>query len=251
MLKTFTLFSAIVLFTQSAWASIDSKIESPNSEPQPIQLTPYEAKYEATWKAGWFPITIEATRTLEKADNHWKISFEAYSSVADLSEISEFEIQQQQILPIKYRYKTSGFLSKKLRTIEFDREKNKTWLPYKDIWTDYQLTNDTQDHLSYREQIRLELMTGKNQLGYPVTYKSRLKNYQFEIIGESKMNTQNGPITVVEIRQIGLKKKETNQIWLAKDFEYIIVKLKAKKKGTTNTIKLKHAQIGQKTLSGL
>lgn len=235
----------------STFASEDVITETPNINQQSIQLTPYKAKYEATWKAGWFPITIEATRTLEKSDDHWKISFEAYSSVADLSEISEFEVKQQQVLPIKYRYKTSGFLSKKLRTIEFDREKNKTWLPYKDAWTDYQLTNETQDHLSYQEQIRLDLMTGKTQLTYPVTYKSRLKSYQFEIVGESKMNTKNGPINVVEIRQTGLKKKETNQIWLAKDFEYIIVKLKAKKKGTTNTIKLKHAQLGQKTLSGL
>ena len=94
-------------------------------------------------------------------------------------------------------------------------------------------------------------MAGKTLLTYPVTYKSRLKSYQFEIVGESKMQTKGGAINVVEIRQTGLKKKESNQIWLAKDFEYIIVKLESKKKGTTNTIKLKQAQLGQKTLSGL
>ena len=226
-----------------------SKPEHPETT---YSLSPYTANYEATWKAGWFPITIDATRTLEKVDNNWKISFEAYSSVADLSEISTFEQQGNKVLPINYRYKTSGFLSKKLRTLEFNRQEGKAWLPYKDIWGNYELTEETQDHLSYQEQIRLDLMAGKTKFSYPVAYKARLKNYQFEVVGETQLKTALGRLNVVEVRQTGLKKKESNHIWLAKDFEYLIVRLKAtKSNGTSNTIKLKHAQFGQKAVTDL
>lgn len=249
MLKLIHIFFFSLVFSQFLYA--DNVTTTPIAKAL-ISFTPYTAKYEATWKAGWFPITIDATRTLEKTEDHWKISFEAYSSVADLSEISEFELIEQQVTPIKYRYKTSGFLSKKLRTLEFNRDENKTWLPYKDIWANYDLTQEVQDRLSYQEQIRLELMAGKTSFSYPVAYKARLKTYQFEVIGESTIKTAQGPTPVIEVRQIGLKKKEHNHIWFAKDYEFIIVKLKStKSNGTSNTIKLKHAQIGQKTLSGL
>jgi hypothetical protein len=215
-------------------------------------LKPYTAQYEATWKAGWFPITIEATRTLEKLGDNWKVSFEAYSSVADLSEISEFSLLENQILPIKYRYKTSGFLSKKLRNLEFNRTENKVWLPYKDVWGDYELTDSIQDHLSYQEQIRLDLINGKSELSYPVTYKNRLKQYDFSIVGKATLKMDQGNIETIEIKQIKNKDKESTHIWLAKDYDFLIVKLQTiESNGVSQTLKLKQAIIGNKKLSGL
>jgi hypothetical protein len=252
LLKFISIICLLLVSAQATHANTSSANATITSQTPAIKLTPYTANYEATWKAGWFPITIDATRTLEKVNNHWKVSFEAYSSVADLSEISEFNLTDQQITPINYRYKTSGFLSKKLRTLEFNHEKGKAWLPYKKKWGNYELTREVQDNLSYQEQIRLDLMAGKTEFNYSVAYKNRLKKYQFVIAGESTMNTSSGPISVIEVRQIGLDKKESNQIWLAKDHEFLIVKLKVtKSNGTSNTIKLKQAKIGQDTIHGL
>jgi hypothetical protein len=224
-----------------------------NSPLNPPILKPYTAKYEATWKAGWFPITIEATRTLEKLEgNNWKVSFEAYSSVADLSEISEFSLSGNQIFPVKYRYKTSGFLSKKLRNLEFNREENKVWLPYKDTWGNYELTDSIQDHLSYQEQIRLDLISGKSEFSYPVAYKNRLKQYDFSIVGKATLKMDQGNIETIEIKQIKSKDKESTHIWLAKDYDFLIVKLQTiESNGVSQTLKLKQAIIGNKKLSGL
>ena len=215
-------------------------------------LKPYVAEYEATWKAGWFPITIEATRTLEKIGDNWKVSFEAYSSVADLSEISEFTLLEDQILPITYRYKTSGFLSKKLRKLEFNRDKNKVWLPYKETWGNYELTNSIKDHLSYQEQIRLDLINGKTELSYAVAYKGRLKQYEFSVVGETSLKTTQGNMRAIEIKQNKSKDTESTHIWLAKDYDYLIIKLQTtKSNGVSQTLKLKQAKIGNKKISGL
>jgi hypothetical protein len=233
-------------------ATNKKQVLNDNSPLDSLILKPYKAKYEATWKAGWFPITIEATRTLEKLGNNWKVSFEAYSSVADLSEISEFSLSKNQILPVKYRYKTSGFLSKKLRNLEFNRKENKVWLPYEDTWGSYELTDSIQDHLSYQEQIRLDLISGKSEFSYPVAYKNRLKQYDFSIVGKATLKMDQGNIETIEIKQIKSKDKESTHIWLAKDYDFLIVKLQTiESNGVSQTLKLKQAIIGNKKLSGL
>jgi hypothetical protein len=256
LLKLFFSFFLVSIISGSLFADIPTVVsQNPQFEQSDQvnrELTPYTAKYEATWKAGWFPVTIDATRTLQKIDGHWKVSFEASSSVADLTEISEFSILNQQILPINYRYETSGLLSKKLRTLEFNRNEKKAWLPYKKTWGNYPLTNEIQDHLSYQEQVRIDLMNGKTEFLYPVAYKSRLKQYEFKLVGESTLPSKQGPINVIEIKQVKTKGKESTHIWLAKDYNYLIVKLRStKSNGISLTLKLKYAKTDHKELSGL
>ena len=223
-------------------------------------LTPYRADYEATWKAGWFPITVQAIRTLIQltpepdSDNQaqWQLTFEVYSSVADLSEISQFSIQKNTIKPINYRYKTSGFLTKKRRVQEFDWQENKVWLPNKNIWGEYSLPKNLQDNLSYQEQIRLDLRQGKNEFSYPVAYKHRLKEYQFKVTGESQLKTQQGFITAIEVAQVQPKNpKESTLLWFAKDHDFLLLKLETKKKnGNKHTVILKNVQMGEVSIIG-
>ncbi len=223
-------------------------------------LTPYRADYEATWKAGWFPITVQATRTLKKLDPQpdnddsaqWQLTFEAYSSVADLSEISQFTIQEHTIRPVNYYYKTSGFLTKKRRSQEFNWQKNKVWLPNKDIWAEYSLPENLQDNLSYQEQIRLDLRQGRTEFSYPVAYKHRLKEYQFKVVGESQLKTKEGLITAIEVAQVQLKKpNESTRLWFAKDHDFLLLKLETKKRnGNKHTVILKNAQMGDTTVIG-
>jgi hypothetical protein len=230
LLKLIFSFALSCIISVSLYAAVNNQNLQP--EQADFQLTPYTAKYEATWKAGWFPVTIDATRTLVKEDNHWQVSFEAYSSLADLSEISEFTLVNQHILPIYYRYKTSGFLSKKLRTLEFNREEEKTWLPYKKQWANYELTNEIQDHLSYQEQVRIDLMNGKTSLSYPVAYKSRLKNYEFEVIGHELISTGLGRFNATKVARVYPKGKFYAQhAWFIPELNHTLARLWRMKKG--------------------
>ena len=216
-------------------------------------LSPYSAKYEATWKAGWFPITVQATRTLQQTeDKLWQLSFEAYSSVADLSEITKFNVTDATIKPHSYRYKTTGFLSKSKRSQEFHWDENKLWLPNKDMWAEYELPENLQDNLSYQEQIRLDLMSGLTEFHYPIAYKNRLKHYYFEVVGETTLKSKQGPITAIQVKQTKLKnKKESTLLWYAKDFEYVLLKLKkVKSNGNKSVILLKEAQLKNEILKG-
>lgn len=216
-------------------------------------LSPYSATYTATWKASWFPITVEAHRSLKNIDKDmWQLSFEAYSSVADLSEISQFQFKDEQIKPDSYRYKTSGFLSKKHRLQEFHWDDKKVWLPLRSIFGNYTLEEGIQDNLSFQEQLRLDLAKGKTEFDYKVTYKNRLKHYFFEVAGERKIKLKGQTISAIEVKQTNLKhKKEALSIWFAKDFDHLLIKLhKVRKNGNKHTILLKEAHLQGQTLKG-
>ncbi|MFT5592768.1 MAG: hypothetical protein ACI8SR_001130 [Oceanicoccus sp.] len=238
-----TLF--IVLTSQYSWSD-DTASQTSSA------FSPYEANYEATWKAGWFPITVDATRTLAKTeDGLWQLTFEAYSSVADLHEQSQYSIENQTVKPQHYRYKTSGFLSKKRRAQTFDWEKQQVWIPERDEWADYTLTLGIQDNLSYQEQIRLDLMAGKSEFSYEVAYKNRLKHYDFKVAKRGQTKTKQGLINTIEVIQEKDNNKESTRIWFAVDYEYLLIKLETKQKnGDSNTISLKSATIQDKTLQG-
>ncbi len=251
------LFNTLLIFSPT-WLSFadaplvpgDSTIKSTATG---STLTPYSANYEVTWKSGWFPITVKASRTLKRSEEFdWQLSFEAYSSIADLSEISYFNIEQQTIRPQKYRYKTTGFLTKSKRSQEFNWAEKKLWLPNKEVWAEYELPENLQDNMSYQEQIRIELMAGKKEFEYPIAYKNRLKHYYFEVVGESQLKTKQGLINALEVKQTHLKsKKESTRLWYARDYEYLLLKLeKVKSNGNKNTILLKNAQLENRTLLG-
>lgn len=226
------LFSAFAQSTES-------------STPAPIELlSPYTAKYTATYDAGWFPISVSATRELKKLeDQSWQISFEAYSSIADFSERSQFTLEQQ-IKPLEYQYKTSGFFSKKRRSKTFDWE-NKTVQINKDQKADYEVPNHLLDNISYQEQMRLDLAQGQTKLAYDVAYKERIREYEFKIIGEQTFDSSIGKIKTVKVAQTNHRnKKEKTHIWFAKDHQYLIVKLFiVDRHGDKNTITLKNVQI--------
>lgn len=234
-------------------ASQSSLANDTNQAPKPApSFIPYKASYEATWKAGWFPITVDASRELSKLENGlWQLTFEAYSSVADLHEETQYSIESNTVKPQEYRYKTSGFLSKKRRSQTFDWEKQQVWIPNRDAWANYELTLGIQDNLSYQEQIRLDLMAGKTEFSYSVAYKNRLKNYKFKVAKYGKTKTKQGLINTVEVIQEKDNSKESTRIWFAVDYNYLLIKLKTKQKnGDSNTISLKKATLEDNVLLG-
>ena len=92
-------------------------------------------------------------------------------------------------------------------------------------------------------------MNGKTDLAYPVTYKHKLKTYEFEIIGEKILKGAHGPIKTIEVKQkINKHNKLDNRIWFAVEHGFLMVKLKQKRgDGNTQVIILKNAVVNGQT----
>jgi hypothetical protein len=211
----------------------------------------FTADYNATWTGGWFPINVDAKRSLAyKEDGSAILTFEADSAIAGLEEISTFRFLENTIQPLQYRYLRTGLFKEKDRNQLFD-------------WQEKQITNGdnqkvfeghwhdkVQDNLSYNLQASIDLQQGKTQFTYPVFDRNKVKDFKFQLVGFESLKTKVGTLRTVKVEQIEKKKnKKKTYIWFAKDYDYLLVRLKQEQKdGQTYKIDLTSANINGKTL---
>lgn len=211
----------------------------------------FTAGYNAKWSGGWFPINVDAQRSLRyQEDGSVELIFEADSAIAGVEEISNFRFLDNTIQPLQYRYLRSGLFKEADRNQLFDWQKkhivngdNQT--VFKGHWHD-----QVQDNLSYIMQATIDLEQGKTQFTYPVFDRNKVKDFKFQVVGFESLKTNAGTLRTVKIQQIESKKgKKKTYIWFAKDYNYLLVRLKQKQKdGQTYEINLTSANINGKTL---
>ncbi len=211
----------------------------------------FTAGYNAKWTGGWFPINVDAQRSLRyQEDGSAELIFEADSAIAGVEEISNFRFLDNTIQPLQYRYLRSGLFKEADRNQLFNW-KNKqivngdTQKVFKGHWHDR-----VQDNLSYIMQATIDLEQGKTQFTYPVFDRNKVKDFKFQLIGFESLKTKVGTLRTVKIQQIETKKsKKQTYIWFAKDYNYLLVRLEQKQRdGQTYQIDLTSANIDGKTL---
>lgn len=211
----------------------------------------FTATYNATWTGGWFPINVDAQRSLRyQEDGSAVLTFEADSAIAGLEETSTFRFLDNTIQPLQYRYLRTGLFK------EPDRNQLFSWQQKKIIDGDDQTIfeghwhDQVQDNLSYNLQASIDLKQGKTQFTYPVFDRKKIKEFKFQMVGFETLNTQVGNIRTVKVEQIEKKKdKKKTYIWFAKDYEFLLVRLQQKQKdGQMYQIDLTAANINGKTL---
>jgi hypothetical protein len=211
----------------------------------------FTAEYNATWTGGWFPINVDAKRTLAyKEDGSAILTFEADSAIAGLEEISTFRFLESTIQPLQYRYLRTGLFKEKDRNQLFDWQKKQitngdNQKIFEGHWHD-----QVQDNLSYNIQASIDLKQGKTQFTYPVFDRNKVKDFKFQLVGFESLKTKVGTLRTVKVEQIENKKnKAKTYIWFAKDYDYLLVRLKQDQKdGQTYKIDLTSASINGKAL---
>lgn len=249
LLFSFSLFS----ISSQASTEVDTKIQAGSNTQANKQAYPaFNANYNATWTGGWFPINVDAQRSLSYSeDGTATLTFEADSVVAGLKEISTFRFFEDTIQPLNYRYLRTGLFKEPDRHQIFDWKKKhiingEEDTVYENHWNDY-----VQDNLSYNLQASIDLMNGKTEFVYPVFDRRKIKDFTFKIVGPESIKTPVGTLETIKVEQVEKKKrKQTTYIWFAKNYDYILVRLKqTKKDGQVYQIDLTHADINGKQLN--
>ena len=108
------------------------------------------------------------------------------------------------------------------------------------------LTDGYLGPVSYQLQLRNDLKTNmesldekpvsnasplKNSLSYKVMSRGRIKDYQFEILGEEVINTSLGEIPTLKVQRIRKDAKRQTIFWLAPAWNYLMVKISQQEKG--------------------
>ncbi|GAB1268655.1 DUF3108 domain-containing protein [Aurantivibrio infirmus] len=238
--KKYFFFSAI-LFCIYSTLSVSALADQPKN-------------FEAIYKAKINGISITATRKLETLENgNQKLTFIADSWIGDIIETSEFQWNQDvRVIPETYTYNRTGLGRNREAILKFNWENNQVInnverKPWKMDVPDLAL-----DKVSYQLQIRSDLINKIPLSTYNIADGGRLKQYDFEVLGEEELETRAGKFTAVRVKRIREESEDRQTIfWLAKDWDYLVIRVQQQEEdGASYEIDLREATLDGEKVKG-
>lgn len=236
-------FKHLAIFFFSCFLAINFSVADP--------LSPYQAVYKTKIKG----MSITAKREFNVGnDGIYQLSMDTKSMLVSVKERSSFTVKNQQIVSKQYRYDQTGIGKNRHNKLSFDWDKKiATDEGYKPAAT-IKTPDGTMDRLNSQLQIRLDLANkAKMDLpSYTVADKKRLKDYDFNILGEELLKTSLGNLNTVKIQRQRPNSERKTYIWYAKDWDYFLVKLtQIEDDGDKYELHLKEATINGEKIKGL
>ncbi len=227
----------------------DGKISSQSNpaEIPTIELKPLSSSYSAAIDKG-LSINGSAVRRLEpRPDGTWLYRFDVDSFFADIKESLHFRWEDNQVIPLSYRYKLSGLMIRnRERSIDFNRDTETVSGHFEDDKFQMELKENALDPLGYQLQLMQDLKAGKRETTYRVTSNGDYDESTFAVLGEESLNTALGELKTLKaqkVRDPGSKRETL--MWFAPELDYLLVRLvQVESDGTRYEIKIKEADIG-------
>ncbi|MEC7369652.1 MAG: DUF3108 domain-containing protein [Pseudomonadota bacterium] len=196
----------------------------PSDVPRTFKVT-YKADYRG------LPISAKGIRELQQtASGQHLLKSSAKSLFATIEESSTFLLKDGIAQPQAYRYQRTGLGKNKKINLDFDwsgriviDRLKKTQYPLKPGLA-------TSDKLLYQFQLQADLLKASrlnkkpNNLNYTIMDESRIKEYQFEIVGEELLTTKLGQINTWKIRRSNSATERSTTLWMAPEYEFMLVR---------------------------
>lgn len=215
-------------------------------------IKPYRAVYDANFDF-FLPVKGKAIRKLSQQENgNWLLSHRVEATLLTLKETSLFAWQNQQPKTLEYRYKQKSIGKSRDVQLEFDWDTQQVHHKTDKPAGSFKIAGGTLDKLTYQLKIRQDLLAGEKLPVYSVADKNRLKEYNFEIIGSVELKTPMGKLDTLKIkRNRGPDAKRETTLWLAKDWDYLLVKLHQKEKGKDYQVIMVEGELDGQPVKGL
>lgn len=216
-------------FSNPSWGTAGKEKggEEQGSEEKTEQasLKPYQAHYQLTGDRALKRLSRELQKT---GDNRWQLNQSASLWMFSISETSQMNLlnNKQDVQSQRYIYNNSAS-SKRNQDVWFDREagtaENRN--PER-TWT-VDASADSNDILANQLQLRLDFIHGRfeQRREYPAIAKGKSKRYIVEKLGEEILSTEFGDVWAVKLKQYREGKDKYSHIWLARDYQYLILRI--------------------------
>lgn len=225
--------------------------ESPKADSlNPLSPKPYRAKYSARISG----LNIDAVHQLEEIEpGIFRESLNAKNFIGSINEQTIFKLSAGQgLLPGKYSYTRSIFGSNRSEVQDFNWQDNSvTYRKDGTIKAEIELESGYLDMITHRLQLRRDLNAGKQTFSYPVISRGKLKQYDYRITSQQVLDTAIGPLQTVKVERITDNSDKSISVWLATDWDYLIVKLEQSKGKDNHRLELRHAIINNKKVTPL
>ena len=206
-------------------------------------IKPYTASYSASIKG--IPLNGEGTRTLSKnPDGSWTLTFSAKAAFSGMHETSQFTTRENRLETRSYQKQRTGLARRPELDASFDWQKNQVNWQQEDRQWSMNLVPDALDNLNYQLKLRMDLTSSASkELSYHIADDDKVYQRRFIVEAEEVLTTDVGKLRTVRIKIDRANSNRATWIWLAKDYDYFIVKLVQQEKSVTYTVALKHAVI--------
>ena len=227
-----------------------SQTASQKSSQQKSPINLYRANYSAKFSG----LNIQAVQKLEQIEpGVYRESLSAKNFIGKVNEQSTFSLTpDQQLSPSKYSYNRSVFGRDRSEVQNFDWQNSLVHYK-KDDSAKVELALETGylDMITHRLQLRRDLSAGKQVFSYPVISRGKLKQYDYRVVSKQILETAIGPLNTVKVERITDDDKKKISVWLACDWDYLIVKLAQSKGKDSHYLELLNAVINDKRITPL
>lgn len=210
-------------------------------------LTPFEASYTAAMEKG-LSLNGSAKRTLTSQGNDiWLYRTDVDSFIADIDESLIFRWRDGQVVPMRYRYRLSGFLVQdRKHTIDFDWSEGVAAVEYKGKSFHVELEDGVLDPLGYQLQLHQDISNGKREMAYRVLDGRSIDTERFAVVdGKAMIRDGNKTTTTLKAEKVREDSSRQTLMWFSPDQNYLLVRLlQVEPDGSTYELKLKEADFG-------
>jgi hypothetical protein len=213
-------------------------------------LSPYSATYNADLKG--FSTTL--TRQLQVTDDQqWLLSNKASIFLVGFNEQTTVQQLNNTIQPLQYRYQ-NAISSKRNKSIDFHWDQlTAETIKGKSEPVTLTLPTTAYDQLSFQLQLRMLLLNPTEpftEQRFTIVDTGKLKTYSVKFLAEEWLDTPLGKLLTVKLEQTRPGKTRRTLIWMAKDWQYLLVKIQRfKNEKQEHLIELNSATLDGKILS--
>ena len=186
-------------------------------------LRPYVARYKTTTRG----MELGLTRKLKSGPGDtYTLTNGGKIMVVGFHEVSVFRVAGTQVIPKSYVYQGTGLINRR-REVHFTPGSDTIRSLYKEQWYDLPKTERTLDRMSQLEQVRLLLLNDPvpaKDFSIQVADGKRVKDYQLVYVGEELIQTPLGSVPTLHFKRLHDNAERKSDIWLAPDWDYLMVK---------------------------
>lgn len=209
----------------------------------------FKANYDAVISG----FAVQAKREYKPLDNGLvELSFSASSWLANLTETSRFTWQKTTIEPSFFSSTRNVLGIKKASQLDFNHSNKTLTRTIENKAENLTYIKNSLDRLSFQLQLQQDLLLNKPNIAYKIVHNNSIKNNQFEVIGKEIIPTKAGDLKTLKIKVIRENTSRVTYIWVATDWQYLLVRLiQLKDDKEQFSIELTDAIVGNQAVSGL
>ncbi|WP_331345611.1 DUF3108 domain-containing protein [Cellvibrio sp. UBA7661] len=207
--------------------------------------------FDNQYKAKLYGFNITVTNRLtQTADNQYHLLFKAESMIGSITEQSKMQWNpaQHTVSPLHYSYARRGVGKDRTAELSFDWNKKSVTNNVQKISWQMDIAQKVQDKLSYQIQMQQDLLNGSKSFSYQIADGGRLKEYKFIVECEEILDTPLGKVNTIKVKRSRENDERVTYAWLAKDWNYLLVRLQQEEKGDVYTIYIHKATLDGKSI---